>query len=863
MELKLEKNAAPIKIIVKNNKNKTENVLSRCESLLGAQGKGVLYTQIVTSAGIKIVKLILDQQPKTLQTTNHQTRPVQTLLQPTQRSIQVGNLQRPIKTVSLQNNETLRQRIVRQPVPYERQVSHISHHVKIKQEPGEPASPARPVIQQQVTTSPLVDIKHDPSSSSSSTDMLCTICGESFTEKYVFSSHIKNHLREKIERKVNKGCKKFILKQAKVEPDTDLTPKCIPKPSLTCFPIKDEPDFSLGSSEQSSPISDRTDDIPNDISQILDEIEKNLEKPIKENLDDLEDISLGQGIETPPDSESEGYDSLNLNITESLDFKVGGNRFDANTPVNPRLMLNHAGDHDYLLPSPVSTLGISSPPSSDASLSPRSQIMNSNTLLDDSFQNNETTVSPKLSLEPPANNILSLGKFSLQDILKHISMNNIPDSQRSERVTLHKHNSDFSLHNLVGKPNNNQEPMDLCALATSGLPGDNKTITSNQIINMNSISDDLVKLEERADCSVCGKSIALKFLGKHLEMQHNVGKSICCAHCEATFLNRAQLKAHEITAHATSTSQRYDCSSCGERFLNGSSYQRHMKNVHLINLNMLCSDCGARFTDLAKFEVHRLVHVDSRRELCGLCGSKFNSKVEMIAHMQKKHSNSNSPAANVNKSHTCSICHKNFTQKSHLNRHLKIHGGNLSLVCAVCNKHCISKADLNKHRASHVSCNICGKQFDTNVHLQQHTIESHSRELTLTLASPDQDDDPLMEERDLSFNHSLSGTSPMLINRLKPSPTHSAGFSTTSSADSSFVDDIVMSCSPAPSSTYSDSMDSNFLTLLPSLDSDSLYMEHENSKPVQNFSVSDISDTSFFDANHQIEEDILKTEFFP
>ena len=857
MELKLEKNAAPIKIIVKNNNNKTDNVLSRCESLLGAQGKGVLYTQIVTSAGIKIVKLILDQQPRTLQTTNQQPRPVQTLIQPTQQSIQVGNQQRSIQTVCLQNNDALKQRIVRQPVQYERQVSNISQQVKIKQEPGEPASPARPGIQ--VTKYPL-DRKPDPSGGSSSSDMLCTICGESFTEKYVFSSHIKNHLREKIERKVNKGCKKFILKQAKVEPDSDLTPKSSPKPSLTCFPIKDEPDFSLGSSEQSSPISDSADDIPNDISQILDEIEKNLEKPIKENLDELEDISLGQGIETPPDSESEGNDSLNLNISESsMDFKVGGSRFDANTPVDPRLLLNHAGDHDYLLPSPVSTPGASSP-LSDASLSPRSQIINSNPLLDDSIQNNQTL---NLSLEPPANNILSLGKFSLQDILKHISINNIPDSQRSERVTLHKYNIDSSIINLIGS-NNSQEAMDLCSLDPSGIPGDNKTVISNQIININSTSDDLVKIEERADCSVCGKSIALKFLGKHLEMQHNVGKSICCAHCEATFLNRAQLKAHEIAAHATSTSQRYDCSSCGERFLNGSSYQRHMKNVHLINLNMVCSDCGARFTDLAKFEVHRLVHVDSRRELCGLCGGKFNSKVEMISHMQKKHSNSNSPAANVNKSHTCSICHKNFTQKSHLNRHLKIHGGDLSLVCAVCKKQCISKADLTRHRVSHVSCNICGKQFDTNVHLQHHTIESHSRELTLTLASPDQDDDPLMEERDLSYNHSLSGTSPMLINRRKPSPTHSSGFSTaSSSADSSFVDDIVMSCSPAPSSTYSDSMDSNFSALLPSLDSDSLYMEHENSKHVQNFSVSDISDTSFFDANHQIEEDILKTEFFP
>ena len=840
MELKLEKPAAPIKIIVKNNNNTENNVISRCESLLG-QNKRVLYTQIHTSAGLKIVKLILDQQQPSQQLSarhhqlgaRHHQRSTQTLLQTTRNSRQPY---RSYQTV-LQGDGYKQQFVKHQTYTRQLPSSHVlvnksngiikDSQVKVKEEPGVHVQAGPSYVQQQqckVSTSP----------SHESSEMLCTICGESFTQKYAFSSHIKNHLREKIERRLNKGCKKFTLKPTtKLEPlDTDLPMKSSPKPSLTCFPIKDEPDFALSSNEHDSPRSEISVDIPNDISQILDEIEKNLDKPIKEKLEVLDDldISLGQGIDTPPDSESEGCNDVFSINDPGLGLKLGLKEFgrlDASTPVDPRILLNHNVDHDYLLPSPISASGAESP-ISELSLSPRSQASNSQIVnFDDPSDVCMTMMPPATTDESKnilpvlqSNSVLSLGKYSLQDILKHVNMNNNSELKRPERVILHKYNINPSLVNLLTAPSS-QEPMDLD-------------------------QDSLQKVD-------CKKSV---FMGQHLEIHQKVGRCFSCSHCKATFSDRIELRNHEVGVHNAAHKVNQ------QKFVTGVNNQRHMKNVNTSsNLNMTCSECGARFNDLAKLELHKRVHSDSRRELCGVCGGKFSSKSDMITHMQKRHSQPTSVAtANTLKSHTCSICHKTFTQKSHLNRHLKIHGGNLSLQCGVCNKQCVSKTDLTRHRASHVSCNICGKHFDTNVHLQNHTIETHSRELTLTLASPDTDD-PLMEEQDLSISPTLSSNNSSNNHRMyeKSSPTDvQTGLS---SVDSSFVDDIVLSCSPAPSSTYSDSMDSNFL--LPGLDSDSLYLDHENTKPVQNFSVSDISDTSFFDANHQIEEDILQTDFFP
>ena len=260
-----------------------------------------------------------------------------------------------------------------------------------------------------------------------------------------------------------------------------------------------------------------------------------------------------------------------------------------------------------------------------------------------------------------------------------------------------------------------------------------------------------------------------------------------------------------------------------------------MKNFHpLASSTVSCNFCGVQFNDPDKLEIHKQLHTGGeRQELCGVCGEKFTSKSAMISHMQKHTAQAN------HKPFSCGVCHKTFSQKSHLNRHIKSHGGEPDLVCLVCNKQCKNKVELVRHRSSHVACTICSSIFDTRVQLHQHMLKSHPVQNNDLLSPPaasldlaDTDDDFSRSPVDILSNH--------------------------------------LDSSPCPSSVDSqlDLLDTGFSTgfLADSLTSaaeDMAMLEHQPTiRTKQNLSLDDISDSSFFDMNHHIDDDLINADIF-
>ena len=262
----------------------------------------------------------------------------------------------------------------------------------------------RPIKQEKMST-PVVTTDAMPES-----EHVCTICGERSAHKAAFNAHIRAHLKEKLSTKLERRSEQQQVRQVSVgsspraspapppptvkrKLETSATP-CSPiplnrriklelpevvnhsllptlvelqvlEPSLatpTVFPSPppSEPDSSMQlSNEFSQEMEMNRVDLNNDLSLILDQIEKDFEAPSLE----LQDVSL----DTPPESDSE-QDYLSL-LTPTTPEKVVVQRIEL-----PEPCLNHmVEDHDYLMRS----IKQEAPPSPDPSpaSSPHSYII--------------------------------------------------------------------------------------------------------------------------------------------------------------------------------------------------------------------------------------------------------------------------------------------------------------------------------------------------------------------------------------------------------------------------------------------------------------------------------------------------------
>ena len=333
--------------------------------------------------------------------------------------------------------------------------------------------------------------------------------------------------------------------------------------------------------------------------------------------------------------------------------------------------------------------------------------------------------------------------------------------------------------------------------------------------------------KQSAECGICGKTITTKNMARHME-KHTGKKKFQCDVCQAAFYQKTHLKNH-ILLH--DSSEFYECGECGQKFLRKTDHQKHLRAIHSVEIPLVCLTCGVQFLDPQKLELHKQLHAGERQELCGVCGDKFSSKAAMISHMQKHTSPSSVPA--TPKPFSCSVCHKTFSQKSHLNRHIKSHGGEPDLVCLVCNKQCKNKIELVRHRSSHMACSVCKSLFDTRVQLQQHMLKSHpvnQQPGLLSLHMMEEEENLSRSPVDILSNH--------------------------------------LDSSPAPSSVDSglDLLEGGgigFGHFLADFGSDDGGMlDHSPIRSKHNLSLDDIADSSFFDVNHHLDDDMLSTDIF-
>ena len=737
------------------------------------------------------------------------------------------------------------QLVLEQPKPEPAPATPLSHNLLPVQEPV------------QIKTEKFCKTETRDFGNNDVTENICTICGETVPEKSAFNAHIKAHLKEKLKKRSQ------LIKTEQTDPEdkrSQPVKRKLPSSSLdhlhqpSRVKIKLEtlepvivPEMDTPSPEVSSIVDDSflgpdlTQDftteiesqpveLNNDISMILDQIEKDFDSGPGSNMTDV-------NLDTPPESDN---DSDIFNFLQS-DDDISSSSMNEMVMVPPRLaesssisddienLLNQtASDHDYLLnttPAPSS----SPAPSNDTNrISPESNI--SKVLI--STSTSESTSSQKTFAI--VNH--TTGKVFIQREgapAKTLSMIK-PSESASAAAPIKIEN----FHNKVA-PMTNAKIIE----TTKGNDGEKeyKIVLGTDKESLKS----KIKSKQTADCNICGKSITTKNMARHME-KHTGKKKFQCNICHASFFQKTHLKNH-IVLHENG--ECHQCQECKQKFLRKTDLQKHCKTVHggelLSNVN--CSTCGLKFAEQQSLEVHyknshctaAAAWEDSdKKELCGLCGEKFKDKEAMIVHMQTHHT---SPSVTDSKPYSCTICQKTFVQKGHLNRHFKNHQADTTGDL----KQCKSRQEGAEQRSTFGS--VLMESDATN----QRSVSSASD--FMSLLSPGS-----LSSHDFEFFEEESNSSTIFsqspIGFFPPSTSFNSNIPTYSE------------------STRIDSLEDNFCSFLNDFDSDSPLINDsisgdksfstsvEDTRP--NLTFDDISDASFFDISSQLDENIYDADLF-
>ncbi|XP_072536499.1 zinc finger protein 1035 isoform X2 [Salminus brasiliensis] len=193
----------------------------------------------------------------------------------------------------------------------------------------------------------------------------------------------------------------------------------------------------------------------------------------------------------------------------------------------------------------------------------------------------------------------------------------------------------------------------------------------------------------------------------------NIGQQFMyrCGVCQLRFKDPEQLSEHGCSP---AEERPYSCPECNKHFLHGSHLKKHQLSHQLSGpRSFQCKSCHMRFTQRHQYLTHLRRHSDEPPD------SEIREKDKL-------------PAANdldPDKIYKCPICPESFAQALELANHLSVH----SHMCSVCKKTFPSKQQLEEHEQCHLSaatqyeCTECGNSFLGSDSFRQHNCARQKR----------------------------------------------------------------------------------------------------------------------------------------
>ncbi|XP_061727510.1 zinc finger protein 732-like isoform X2 [Cydia pomonella] len=181
-------------------------------------------------------------------------------------------------------------------------------------------------------------------------------------------------------------------------------------------------------------------------------------------------------------------------------------------------------------------------------------------------------------------------------------------------------------------------------------------------------------------CSLCGRVVASRDKGKHLQMHRFRYR---CLKCGADFDNKHWYHHHEKQLHS-----KYICAHCDRTVNTKKSLEKHVI--------VPCPECGKVFSRKNYMNNHmKLFHSNQSRHHCPLCDKYFVNGWGLRTHHKFVHEKIPLPKTKI-----CSVCGRGFGTNRVLENHMRTHTGERPFSCARCPAAFAQRVALKAHLAA-------------------------------------------------------------------------------------------------------------------------------------------------------------------
>ena len=206
----------------------------------------------------------------------------------------------------------------------------------------------------------------------------------------------------------------------------------------------------------------------------------------------------------------------------------------------------------------------------------------------------------------------------------------------------------------------------------------------------------------------------------------NIHRKVSCKFCYRKFLNVSSMDKHVKEVHKVSRLPQYHCKleSCTERFGTQIESFRHLRNEHRSLLRYRCKKCKDSFFTVEELFRHHKIHDKNHLPFeakwsCSRCGEIFDNLTQLMEHTR----------IHTENSFECDECNWRFTLISELTIHGCEFHDTREHACLWCTRYFQTPELLLQHgnREHNFECSMCNDAFPSEDQLTAHQVVKHGK----------------------------------------------------------------------------------------------------------------------------------------
>ena len=209
----------------------------------------------------------------------------------------------------------------------------------------------------------------------------------------------------------------------------------------------------------------------------------------------------------------------------------------------------------------------------------------------------------------------------------------------------------------------------------------------------------------------------------------NIHCKVSCKFCYRKFLNVSSMDEHVKEVHKVSRLPQYHCKleSCTERFGTQIESFRHLRNKHRSLLRYSCKKCKDSFFTVEELFRHHKIHNKNHLPFeakwsCNRCREILDNLTQLMEHTR----------IHTENSFECDECNWRFTLISELTIHGREFHDTREHACHWCTRYFQTPELLLQHRnrEHNFECSMCNDAFPSEDQLTAHQVVKHGKPIT-------------------------------------------------------------------------------------------------------------------------------------